>query len=77
MYIIHTFECKQVEAEAKQIAEDANRLLENNNQLLADMQNRRIQLEDLLNRAQTQQQQVIEISIFHLKFLFNSLRDFR
>ena len=39
------------------------------------MQNRRIQLEDLLNRAQTQQQQVIETSIFHLKFvsiLFNT-----
>jgi len=49
---------RKVEAEAKQIAADANLLLENNNQLLADMQNRRIQLEDLLNRAQTQQQQV-------------------
>ena len=73
MYIIHTFKCKQVEAEAKQIAADANLLLENNNQLLADMQNRRIQLEDLLNRAQTQQQQVIELSIFHLKFV-NSIK---
>ena len=80
MYIIHTFKCKQVEAEAKQIAADANLLLENNNQLLADMQNRRIQLEDLLNRAQTQQQQVIELSIFHLKFvniLFKALKYFR
>mgnify|MGYP001397231862 CR=1 FL=1 len=51
-------EINKVEAEAKQIAEDSKRLLETNNQLLADMQNRRIQLEDLLNRAQAQQEQV-------------------
>ena len=50
----------QVEAEAKQIAEDSKRLLETNRQLLADMQNRRIQLEDLLNRAESQQQQVLD-----------------
>ena len=67
---MNIFQKNQVEAEAKQIAEDANRLLQNHNQLLADMQNRRIQLEDLLNRAQTQQETVWQlrnsISIFRL-----------
>ena len=57
-FLNEQFSNYQVEAEAKQIAEDANRLLQNHNQLLADMQNRRIQLEDLLNRAQTQQETV-------------------
>ena len=59
---------QQVEAEAKRIAEDAKRLLETNNQLLSDMQDRRIQLQDLLNRAEAQQQQVLKLYFNHTNF---------
>ena len=44
-----------VKSEAMQIKEEATRLMESNQQLLSDTQNRREQLIDLLEEAETQQ----------------------
>lgn len=51
-------QANKVQREARRIREDAQRLIESNAQLLKDTQERRAQLEDLLARAEVQQQQL-------------------
>lgn len=50
----------KVSKESKRIQDDATRLLYENGQLLTEAQDRRVQLEDLLRRAEAQQQQIDE-----------------
>lgn len=48
----------KVSEEAKRIREEANRLIQTNSQLLQETQDKRVQLEDLLARAEGQQQEL-------------------
>ena len=48
----------KIEAEAVRIRKEAQRLIDENRGLIQETQDRRVQLEDLLLRAETQQQQV-------------------
>ncbi|XP_059094696.1 laminin subunit gamma-1-like isoform X3 [Tigriopus californicus] len=50
----------KVSKESKRIQDDATRLLYENGQLLTEAQDRRVQLEDLLRRADAQQRQIDE-----------------
>ena len=49
-------QAKRVREEAQRIKDEANRLIDSNVDLLQETQDRRVQLEDLLGRAQSQQQ---------------------
>merc|ERR1719442_54426 len=49
-------QANRVQEEANQIKQEANRLIDSNVNLLEETQNRRVQLRDLLDRAEDQQQ---------------------
>ena len=49
-------QANRVQEDAQRIREEAERLIRENEGLLEDTQNRRVQLEDLMGRAETQQQ---------------------
>merc|ERR1712051_516757 len=49
-------QANRVQEEATQIKQEANRLIDSNVNLLEETQNRRVQLQDLLDRAEDQQQ---------------------
>ena len=51
-------QANRVQQEAERIREEAERLIQENSMLLQDTQNRRVELEDLLNTAEDQQQQL-------------------
>lgn len=66
-------QANRVKEEANRIKDEANRLIQSNMNLLTEAQDRRVQLEDLLNNAEGQQQildeQLAEMDLYRAKAL--------